>query len=431
MPLTLILESLHCDTTEDWWSDEAMVIVECDGVVRDALPRSMEEDTTWTLRRVYTFATTCTIRLVDEDWPDPNDALGEVTLGEAGAGLHQEATFTQDDADYTLTYSLLDLGTPAVAALGVDALTLWDLTLTMRLDLYRDLHQVTEGIRGTRLDVSIAEVARRVRDAIAEYAAPSSTFVEAYWTVVFEPVADCLGLVDDLTLALSLANTATSVVDAYLAMVQGVEVMLAVDRVTGPGEEDLSVLIADYCATGERDCHHGGPDPRTRHGSHSGAPTGGLAALLAAEQEDVARLLARAQAGEVLTPPAARAEVGGSLEAVVRHLDRHGMAGTARRWHRSIGGAAGVSEETKAFVLPMLDVLASVLDQERDRCRRLLLSFETGFVGNSATREVHAAGCAFIAMIDAGHLMHFETLAEAFAAGYDGCGHCLPEYCDR
>lgn len=430
MPLTLILETLRCDTTEDWWSDEAVVGVECDGVVRDALGRSMEECTTWTLRRVYSVTATCTVRLVDEDWPDASDALGEVTLGADDVGLHQEATFTQDDADYTLTYSLLDLGTPDVAALGVDALTLWDLTLTMRLDLYRDLHLVTEGIRGTDLDVSAAEVAWRVRDAISQFAAPFSTFVEAYWTMVFEPVADCLGLVDDLTLALSLADTATSVVDAYLEMVQGVEVMIAVDRVTGPGEEDLSVLLADYCAVGERDGHHGGPDPGRRHGSHAGAPTGGLAALLAAEQEGVARLLARAQAGEVLGPTAARAEVGTSLEAVVRHLDRHGMAGTARRWRRSIEGAAGVSEGTKAFVLPMLDVLASVLDQERARCRRLLLSFEVGFVGNSATREVHAAGCAFIGLIGAGHMVQFETLAAAFAAGYDGCGHCLAEYSD-
>lgn len=426
MPLTLILESLVCAETEDWWGDEAELHVVCDDDVTSVLRRDMDEGDTWTLRRVYTFTESCAITLVDEDSPDSDDRLGGVTLRAADVGLHREATFTEDDADYTLTYSLLDLDRVPVDPLTADALTLWDATLAMRLSLYRDFHLVTEAIRGTGLEVSVAQVVGQIRSALAEFAAPSETFEDAYWTVVFEPVADCLGLVDEVTLAVALADTAGGVVGAFLRMVQGVEVMMAIDRVTGPGETDLTVLLADYCAAGDRSCRHGGPGEG--HGGHDGEPTGGLAQLIAREQVAVAGLLERARGGEAIGRGDARAAVGPALQAIVDLIEDRGMPGTARRWSRSIEGRQGINDDTKAFVLPILELLAQVLEQERSRCTRLLASLEASFVGNVVTGEVHRPACAWVALIGAAHRVAFDSLTAAFAAGYDGCAHCLPEF---
>lgn len=87
----------------------------------------------------------------------------------------------------------------------------------MRLGVYRDFHLATEALRGTSLEVSVAEVVGRIRAALAEFASPRDVLEDVYWTVVYEPIADCLGLVDEVTLALDLADVACDVVAESMA----------------------------------------------------------------------------------------------------------------------------------------------------------------------------------------------------------------------
>ena len=106
----LKLHSLKCDETEDWSSDEALLDVFVDNLPV-SLPigrkKEMDEGDNWALNGVVPFLREVRIELHEEDWPDANDHLGTVTIGE-GPVRAAQAKFTLDDADYTLFYDVLE-----------------------------------------------------------------------------------------------------------------------------------------------------------------------------------------------------------------------------------------------------------------------------------------------------------------------------------
>lgn len=111
MTRKLILNSLKCNETEDWGNDECRLEITGDTRRKATLKRSMDDGDTWPLNRTYTFENSATIKLWDEDSPDPDDFLGSILLD---TRLHRQsmARFTGDGANYTLSYSVEDVPTP-------------------------------------------------------------------------------------------------------------------------------------------------------------------------------------------------------------------------------------------------------------------------------------------------------------------------------
>ncbi|GAA5204750.1 hypothetical protein [Microbacterium jejuense] len=107
----ITLENLHCTDTEDTLgSDECRLEVYNDGELHFAYRQDLNDDQDWPLNASLLFANSCMLRLFDEDggFPgDDDDALGVVHIGTADV-QHATATFREDDADYTLTYSVVD-----------------------------------------------------------------------------------------------------------------------------------------------------------------------------------------------------------------------------------------------------------------------------------------------------------------------------------
>lgn len=107
----ITLENLHCTKTEDWvGDDECRLEVYNDGELHFAYRHDLNNDENWALNASLLFASTCTLRLFDEDGDlpgDDDDALGVVSIGTADV-QHATVTFREDDADYTLTYSVVD-----------------------------------------------------------------------------------------------------------------------------------------------------------------------------------------------------------------------------------------------------------------------------------------------------------------------------------
>ncbi|MBK7820441.1 MAG: hypothetical protein IPJ61_05040 [Tessaracoccus sp.] len=122
----ITLENLHCTTTEDWLgSDECRLEVYNDGELHFAYRHDLNDGEDWALGASLLFARTCVLRLFDEDgdFPgDDDDALGIVTIGAADV-QHAVATFREDDADYTITYSVIDrpdIGETDLATFALD-----------------------------------------------------------------------------------------------------------------------------------------------------------------------------------------------------------------------------------------------------------------------------------------------------------------------
>jgi hypothetical protein len=106
----LKMHSLHCHEAEDWSGDEAILSVFVDNLPAP-MPvggkQDMDEGDTWILNGVVPFLEHVRIELKEEDSPDPHDHLGTVNIGTAPVRGAQ-AKFTQDDADYTLSYDVLE-----------------------------------------------------------------------------------------------------------------------------------------------------------------------------------------------------------------------------------------------------------------------------------------------------------------------------------
>ncbi|WP_158718775.1 hypothetical protein [Streptomyces griseus] len=108
--MRLRLISLYCSKTEDdTGEDEQRLLV--NGVqVWGAESPGLNDRETADLSAVppVLFSTRARVELFDSDSPDDDDLLGRFYAGAAQLGLGElEYKFTEDDADYTLTYEVV------------------------------------------------------------------------------------------------------------------------------------------------------------------------------------------------------------------------------------------------------------------------------------------------------------------------------------
>ncbi|MFB7279299.1 hypothetical protein ACWEP8_34845 [Streptomyces hydrogenans] len=108
--MRLRLISLYCSRTEDDnGEDEQRLLV--NGVqVWGAESPGLNDRQTADLSAVppIPFGTRARVELLDHDSPDDDDLLGRFYAGAAMLGLGElEYKFTEDDADYTLTYEVV------------------------------------------------------------------------------------------------------------------------------------------------------------------------------------------------------------------------------------------------------------------------------------------------------------------------------------
>lgn len=106
---TITLHTLTCFEPEDAVidGDELLLRIFTDGEHVETLERDMTVGDTWAIDRTYSFANDIKITLYDDDWPDADDHLGMAQL--LGAVLPvplASFAFTNDDADYALTYTI-------------------------------------------------------------------------------------------------------------------------------------------------------------------------------------------------------------------------------------------------------------------------------------------------------------------------------------
>ena len=107
----VIIERLSCVATEDTLGeDECRLEVYADGELHYAYRKGLNNGDSWALNASLLFATSCDLRLFDEDgdFPgDADDALGTAHIG-AVPVQHAQASFVQDGASYRLDYSVVD-----------------------------------------------------------------------------------------------------------------------------------------------------------------------------------------------------------------------------------------------------------------------------------------------------------------------------------
>jgi hypothetical protein len=107
MPV-LILKALDCTETEDLThADSCRLEVSIDGGDPSKMRKDVNTAERWLLNVSYTFRYRVRIKLMDEDWPDPDDFLGEIEIGPE-LKHRAKAKFKEDGADYTLWYEVID-----------------------------------------------------------------------------------------------------------------------------------------------------------------------------------------------------------------------------------------------------------------------------------------------------------------------------------
>lgn len=100
------LRHLKCLETEDWGSDECLLDVEVDGRQQPYLRRSMNDGDVWRLDRHFSFDDRVVVRLLEEDFPDFDDVLGEVVV-EGSPTDGRTARLTGSGASYQLRYGVI------------------------------------------------------------------------------------------------------------------------------------------------------------------------------------------------------------------------------------------------------------------------------------------------------------------------------------
>lgn len=103
----LVLMSLDCRVTEDWWwADTAVIRVNGEN---EWGPKDMKKGESIGVHRTIRFTNTAVVRLYDLDEGfDEDDFLGQVRAkkSQAGAG-EQRASFRENGAHYVLTYKVV------------------------------------------------------------------------------------------------------------------------------------------------------------------------------------------------------------------------------------------------------------------------------------------------------------------------------------
>jgi hypothetical protein len=105
MPV-LRLISIKCIRQEDWTGDDSAYLVVNGTKVWGR--ESMDDDQTRLINKDVLFNRRASLKLMEHDWPDNDDFLGEHLLTRADIDKgEQEIKFTEDDADYTVWLEVL------------------------------------------------------------------------------------------------------------------------------------------------------------------------------------------------------------------------------------------------------------------------------------------------------------------------------------
>lgn len=122
----LSLERLTCHKTESFLSsDNCRLEIFTDGSLEFPLRRSLNHEQFWDISRTYLFTQQVTLKLWDEDSPDPDDRLGTATISVTSIN-HATAQFKEDGASYTLQYSVSPLLIPQEFDLVQQEITLFE-----------------------------------------------------------------------------------------------------------------------------------------------------------------------------------------------------------------------------------------------------------------------------------------------------------------
>jgi hypothetical protein len=104
----VLLQALVCNEPEDYWGDECRLEIFVDGFLANILTGDLDEGEEWQLNESHVFESQVRVRLYDEeDWPAADNFLGEVVI-RPDPTAHAMGYFTQDEADYELTYSVVE-----------------------------------------------------------------------------------------------------------------------------------------------------------------------------------------------------------------------------------------------------------------------------------------------------------------------------------
>lgn len=111
----LIVKTLHCNTTEDnTGADESYMDIFIDGNLFETVNKDLNNGDNFAINKEYIFFSGASFRLMDEDTGvlgDDDDNLGSFSI-DTSVGDHS-GSFTGDDANYTLTYSVVLTNIPA------------------------------------------------------------------------------------------------------------------------------------------------------------------------------------------------------------------------------------------------------------------------------------------------------------------------------
>jgi hypothetical protein len=170
------LENLSCTETEDsLGSDECRVEVYADGGFETALRFDLDDGGSRSLDTGVVFDSVLTVKLFDEDGPlpgDDDDALGVVTVAAADVD-HATATFTQDGADYTVTYSVTDRSDLTPQSMLEWTLAGFESSSAPGVWPQIDKAQLVADVRAT-----VADPEGQVYQAEAQFCGPTSIAVE-------------------------------------------------------------------------------------------------------------------------------------------------------------------------------------------------------------------------------------------------------------
>jgi hypothetical protein len=107
----ITLQTLHCETTEDTLGDdECRLEIYADGELEHSVRADMNDGDDWTLDTTLVYEREVSVRLFDEDGPlpgDDDDDLGILSIGPEEI-TDAVGSFSQDGADYRLTYTVAD-----------------------------------------------------------------------------------------------------------------------------------------------------------------------------------------------------------------------------------------------------------------------------------------------------------------------------------
>lgn len=107
---TLFIKTLTCNETEDWTGHDECMLEVFTNAGRKTYRQNMNNGEVWEINDKLPFQSRVKIRLWDLDlgrWPDYHDRLGTVVIRDTLVE-NSSASFTDDGADYVLTYDVLN-----------------------------------------------------------------------------------------------------------------------------------------------------------------------------------------------------------------------------------------------------------------------------------------------------------------------------------